>query len=285
MATINYTNGAHLTATPTKVMLHTVRYEEQPNGASDRVISTVNEQQFNALAVDVKKLGGRYNANRFIFPIEALDAVKEIAESMWGSPVQPAPAADSSSAEDTNAEPPLMVKPEPAPEPELEIFEGLEQSASGLYPWQRGEYHNWFQVEMRQENEPGAGIEWARRTTSAHEVGRMVLRKHPELGSVRVLNERYAVLATVTDPAPVCDAIRRIEEDLEPARAAAHILNGCLERLATAVESAAWEDADAHYLSDSHHHSANSLAALVKGIASRPTVLKWCQRDEDEADL
>lgn len=283
MARIEYGNGAHLTTTRQKVMLHTVRYEEQPNGASDRVISTVTEQQFNELSKDVKRLDGRYNANRFIFPIEQLDAVKEIAESMWGSPVQPAPAEDSGSADDANTEAPLMTKPEPAPEPELEIFEGLEQSASGLYPWQRGESHDWFQIGIGVKG--GTGVTWARRNASAHEVGRMVLRRHPQVDAVEVLNERYAVLAVITDPAPVCDAIRRIEEDLEPARAAAHILNGCLERLATAVESAAWEDADAHYLSDSHHHSANSLAALVKGIASRPTVLKWCQRDEDDADL
>lgn len=272
MATIAYTNGAHLTVSRSKVMLHTVRYEEQPNGASDRAISTVTEQQFNALAIDVKKLGGRFNANRFMFPIEHLDAVKEIAESMWGDPVQPEPTVET--------------KPE-VQQPELELFEGLEQTENDIFPWNKGESHNWFQINTAKSTsgERGPGVGWVRRNASAHEVGRMFLRKYPQVGSVRVLDAHYAVLATVTDPAPVCDAIRRIEEDLEPARAAAHTLKGCLERLATAVESAAYEDAEGRLRPGAHHHSANSLAVLLKGVASRPTVLKWCQMDETDADL
>lgn len=275
MPTITYTNGAHLTIARNKVMLHTVRYEEQPNGASDRVISTVTEQQFNALADDAKKLGGRYNAQRFIFPIEQLDAVKEIAESMWGDQVQPAPAASEEAAATETVETATTVKSESAPQPELEMYRSLEQSESGLHPWQTGEAHRWFQFRIIDTD----GLGWARRNASAHEVGRMLLRKFPEATRIEVLNEDYAMLATVTDPAPACYAIRRIEADLEPARAAMHVLKASLRRMETAVWAAANEG------SDSHHHSANQLATMVKGVASRPTVLKWCQADEDSADL
>lgn len=277
MATITYTNGAHLTITRNKVMLHTVRYEEQPNGASDQAISTVTEQQFNALADDAKKLGGRYNAQRFIFPIEQLDAVKEIAESMWGDQVKPAPAASEEAAATETVEAAVTVKSDSAPQPELEIHLSLEQSESDLHPWQTGEAHHWFQFRVIDKD--GTGMGWARRNASAHEVGRMLLRKFPEATRVEVLNEDYAILATVTDPAPACYEIRRIEADLEPARAAMHVLKASLGRMETAVWAAANEE------SDSHRHSANQLAAMVKGVASRPTVLKWCQADEDSADL
>ena len=160
---------------------------------------------------------------------------------------------------------------------------------SGQMPWQQEERDNWYVAHITKPT--GTTLVRAKRTAHAAAIGRALLTHYQEDGATEVRVYRYDTdgdarrhLAIVTDPRPVNPEVEKLERALEAARPA----QWEYERLRSAVEGAmtsaylASNDLDK---TDPSHRSANALAEMVKGLISRPPVLKRLAVHEEQADL
>jgi hypothetical protein len=191
---------------------------------------------------------------------------------------------------------------------ELILYTKGTETESGQMPWQRSERDNWYAFTA--DRPDGTTMGRAKRTAHAAEIGRAVLadlraKSSTPVASVSVYEydtdadtmpaatgdgrelvevENRAALAVVTDPRPVGEAVEQFERDVEAARIAQRHYEAARARAFSSMRTA-YAASDRLETSDPDHRSANALAAMVKGLASRPTVLKFLAVHEGEADL
>lgn len=190
---------------------------------------------------------------------------------------------------------------------DLIIYTKDTVTETGKYPHQAPERDNWYAVTV--ETPQGRTMLRAKRTAHAAAIGRAVLADQTASGvdvqAVRVYEydtdedtwpavtatgdelvevENQVALAQVTDQRPVSDDVEEFERNVEAARIA--------QRHYETARAAALGSMRTVYASsinlettDPSHRSANALAAAVKGLASRPTVLKLLYVPEAEADM
>lgn len=181
---------------------------------------------------------------------------------------------------------------------ELTIYGNGTTTDSGLYPWQSPERDNWYVYRGISKDAIAPG--YVRKTAHAAAIGRALLARNQqqhggEWSEVRVyLSDREAdawpgdeeeglPLAVITDPRPVSDAIAAMEQNLEAARIAQRAYETARARLAGSMIDV-YNQSDDLDRSDPNFRSANGIAGMVKGVISRPTVLKALSVHEEEAD-
>lgn len=195
---------------------------------------------------------------------------------------------------------------------ELIIYTKDTATESGQMPWQRPERDNWYAFTADRPDSTTMGR--ARRTAHAAEIGRAILadlraKSGTPVTSVTSVSvyeydtdadtmpavtgdgtelvevENHTALAVVTDPRPVGDAVAQLERDLEAARIAQRHYAAASARVAASMQDVFSESYNRDDPSSPDHRSANALAAMVKGLFSRPTVLKMLRVPESEGDL
>lgn len=183
--------------------------------------------------------------------------------------------------------------------PEIIRPEDIEPP-SDTYPWQKSERDNWYAVRV--QTEKGLGLMRVKRTAHAAALGRAILadrRRQGEVFAVAVFEydqdadtwpgitpdgdltetSLHAPLAVITDPAPVGADVEALERDIEAAQMAKRRWEQAQAR-ATATMQAL----HARRRRGPDRLTANTLAAMMHGILSRPTVLKALRIPEQHAD-
>jgi hypothetical protein len=178
---------------------------------------------------------------------------------------------------------------------------------SGLPPWHRDERDNWYAISADREN--GTTAIWAKRTGHAAAVGRALLERSlaEDTGytAVRVYHrdtdqdtwpavtpdgqeivevENQQALAVVTDPRPVSEAVEELERALEEARIARRAYDAARDRVLAGARTV-YAESDELDPGDPSHRSGNAIAAMLRGIVSRPTVLKFLFVQKGAEDL
>lgn len=181
----------------------------------------------------------------------------------------------------------------------VEIIRFDEQPMSTPLPWTESERDSWYFVNW--ETPTGRGGDFFKRTAHAAAIGRAVLAdcraRNMEVASVSVWQyethadlEPYVVttadgttdmvdlprsnpLAIITDSAEPESTIQAVEKAMEEALIAQRASNAARSRLLEACK-VAYDCDDA---------SANSLARMVNGVVSRPTLLKTLSLSEQRA--
>lgn len=179
---------------------------------------------------------------------------------------------------------------------------------TGKYPWHKPERDNWYAWSANRPE--GTTLGRAKRTAHAAAIGRAILADlrtssdtpvtavhvyaydtdqdtTPAVtadGQELVNIENEAALAVVTDPRPVGDKIEALERDLEAARMAQRVYDAARARVMLGVREV-YVASDELEPGEPSHRSANALAAMTKGLISRPTILKILSVHEEEADL
>jgi hypothetical protein len=262
MPTITYANGARIRITKSRTMLIFSRHYGTADGNSTYDL-LADKTQMDRIAAFTQDHGGTWNSDRSGFPADQTDAVIALANELWGAPTDTGGHA-------------MPEQPEPSNDPQAELIP--YDSSQGPFPWNENRDEYWF-----------AGNTWYRRTAHAHAVGRALLAHlrstRPDLECIHVYecdgHIGIAPLATIADPTPVRPELEQFERDLEAAKIAKRRLDEAVQRMIPSMMEA-YHGAD----EDSpNYRSANQIAAMVKGVMSRPTVLKTLRVYESEADL
>lgn len=174
-----------------------------------------------------------------------------------------------------------------------------EDEPGGVLPWSEAERDSWYVASFKTTT--GTSYSYVKRTGHAAAVGRALLTQLHERGHeipavaiwerdgdvsdwpFGVLDEdghlvgmvelpRVPPLAVVTDTADPEDIIQEVEKAMETATIAQRIYNAARAKLLEACEIA--HDYDV---------SANTLARMVNGVVSRPTLLKELRMSEQRA--
>lgn len=191
---------------------------------------------------------------------------------------------------------------------ELILYTKGTVTESGLMPWKRPERDNWYAFTADRPDSTTMGR--ARRTAHAADVGRAILA-HLRAGSTTpvisvsvyeydtdadaapavtregtelVEIENQAPLAVVTDPRPVGGTIAQLERDVEEARIIQRRYEAARSRVAESMRTV-YAESDHLDQSSPDHRSANAIAAMVRGLISRPTVLKFLAVHDADAGL
>lgn len=130
---------------------------------------------------------------------------------------------------------------------------------------------------------------WVKRTGHGHAVARALLARARERGTEVPWVEIWdrdsggTRLAYVTDPSPVSDNLEGLERKIEDARQAKHAFDKlraeALELASDIFEFDVTPGADWNETLRHEAVSANQLARMLDGVASRPTVLKALRSD------
>lgn len=174
---------------------------------------------------------------------------------------------------------------------ELITYDHTVTTETGLYPWQSPERDNWYVYRGLSKDAIAPG--YVRKTAHAAAIGRALLADNRQRGGkwseVRVYlrdleaDAEVPPLAAITDPRPVSDTIAALERDIEAARIAQRAYENARARLEGSMTDAYLRSDDLDR-ADPSFRSANGIAAMVKGVISRPTVLKVLSVHEEEAD-
>ena len=287
--TITFSNGVTITHS-TRGTAIKFRYYEKQGQDSPICRWLINDAEWQKIGdfADAEKAAGFravVSLETSSFSPDRLDAVTAFATEMWGQPVPPEADAPKPEAPKTEAGPELI----------------SSDDTTGPYPWLPEERDNWWYVQSVAPT--GKSLTWYRRTASAHAIGRAALAAAPsDVTSVRVYEydfhtnttpafrpdtdevieiENAGPVAVVNDPTPVGAYMARAEEALEEAR----MMQRRFEAARKVLGHRLWE----HYRSidenADEYRSANQLAAMARGVISRPTLLNLLRVDEEEADL
>lgn len=179
---------------------------------------------------------------------------------------------------------------------------------SGKKAWQTPEKDNWYCYLAVTES--GAGTALVKRTAHAAAIGRAVLAWYhrdgnTEVKEVRIYQydsdadttpaitrdgkelvevENHQALAVITDSRPVGSDIEQLEKDLEAARILQRTYEAARAKLVGGLRRV-YLNSDNLEKSSPDYRSANALAAMVKGVISRPTVLELLTVHEEDAEL
>lgn len=185
----------------------------------------------------------------------------------------------------------------------VELIKDSGPGESGHFAWHPEERHNWYFVTY--ETETGKSCQYLKRTAHAAALGRAVLaqaRKHtPNIAAVCVWERdsdadawptgviqdgqiidmadlpRTTPLAIVTETAEPEEYVQEVEKAMEAAVLAQRAYNAArnklMETCSIAVDTGDGEGG----------LSANTLARMVNGVISRPTLLKHLSVSESRA--
>lgn len=176
----------------------------------------------------------------------------------------------------------------------VEIIENDGPGESGHFPWHPEERGNWYFITY--ETATGKSCKYVKRTAHAAAIGRTILakaREHtPTIASVAVWERdsdadswptgviengqivdmvdlpRTGALAVATDTDDPEWYVQEVEKNMEAAVLAQRAYNTARNKLIEAC-AVAVNDGD-----DEGGLSANTLARMVNGVISRPTLLK-----------